>query len=281
MFCRWAIAAVAFSCAGLGSPVLAKDAASPSPKSQPYIWREVKIGGGGFVTGLSFHPLEKDLIYARTDVGGAYRWDPASSRWVSITDWIGEPDWELTGIDSLAIDPSDPNRVYLAAGIYLSESARNGEILRSEDKGATFERVPMPFKMGGNEPGRGNGERLAVDPNDGRVLFLGSRAAGLWKSADYGRTWSEAEDFPAVAKSDATISKDPWKPRQGIPFVVFDPRSGKPGSPSPSSTPGCRSGKAPAFFEAVTPGRVGRPSPASRRAFGPPRPCSPPMACST
>jgi photosystem II stability/assembly factor-like uncharacterized protein len=232
----------------LASPVLAKDAASPAPKSQPYTWREVKIGGGGLTTGLSFHPLEENLIYARTDVGGAYRWDHATSRWVSITDWIGGPDWDLTGIDSLAIDPSDPKRVYLAAGIYLSDAARNGEILRSEDKGATFERVRMPFKMGGNEPGRPNGERLAVDPNDGRVLFLGSRQAGLWRSADYGKTWSEAKGFPEVAKSDATISSDPWKPHLGIPFVVFDPQSGKSGSPTPVLYAGVSVRKGPNLF---------------------------------
>jgi hypothetical protein len=32
--------------------------------------------------------------------------------------------------------------------------------------GETWERTPMPFKVAGNEMGRGNGERLAVDPNN-------------------------------------------------------------------------------------------------------------------
>ena len=38
--------------------------------------------------------------------------------------------------------------------------------------GYQFQRTDLPFKLGGNEGGRGNGERLAVDPNDGRVLYL-------------------------------------------------------------------------------------------------------------
>ena len=59
-----------------------------------------------------------------------------------------------------------------------------GKVLRSGDRGKTFQRTDMPFKMGANENGRGNGERMAVYPNDGNFIFLGTRHAGLWKSED-------------------------------------------------------------------------------------------------
>ena len=114
-------------------------------------------------------------MYARTDVGGAYRWDDSARRWIPLTDWIGAEDVNLTGIESLAVDPNDPRRVYLAAGTY---SRGNAAILRSEDQGRTFQRTDVPFKMGGNEPGRFNGERLAVDPEPGRHPFL--RIAAGW-----------------------------------------------------------------------------------------------------
>lgn len=43
----------------------------------------------------------------------------------------------------------------------------NGTILISNDRGDSFTKnVTLPFKFGGNMPGRGLGERLAVDPNN-------------------------------------------------------------------------------------------------------------------
>ncbi|MGH7950678.1 MAG: cellulase [Limisphaerales bacterium] len=208
--------------------------------SEKYVWRNVIIGGGGFVTGIIFHPRAKNLIYARTDVGGAYRWDASAQKWIPLTDWIGAADDNLTGIESIAVDSSDTNRVYLAAGIY---SRGRAAILRSDNQGKTFQRTDVPFKMGGNEIGRFNGERLAVDPNDGKILFFGSRRDGLWKSEDYGVTWKNIKSFPTAGTPFLFSTNDfpqgsrrrfHFPPQQvGIVFVQFDSRSGSRGNPTP------------------------------------------------
>ncbi|HLP24853.1 MAG TPA: hypothetical protein VK477_04195, partial [Acidobacteriota bacterium] len=116
--------------------------------TESYIWRNVAIGGGGFVTGVEFHPTERGLAYARTDVGGAYRWDAAAQTWVPLLDWLGQPDWNLQGVESIALDPTDPNRVYLAVGTYTRPDIGDAELLRSSDRGATWQRTPLPFKLG-------------------------------------------------------------------------------------------------------------------------------------
>ena len=205
------------------------------PPTEPYSWHNVVIGGGGFVTGIVFHPRQKGLIYARTDVGGAYRWDDTKQQWIPITDWIGAADVNLTGIESIAVDPSDPDRVFLAAGTYTRGDAA---ILRSDDRGRTFQRTDVPFKMGANETGRFNGERLAVDPNQGRILFFGSREDGLWKSADRGAAWQKVESFPKIKSVPDSADGPRHRSRfrlepVGMVCVLFDPASSHPGSPTP------------------------------------------------
>jgi photosystem II stability/assembly factor-like uncharacterized protein len=185
------------------------------PSQQPYSWKNVQIVGGGFVDGVVFDPTIPGLRYARTDIGGAYRWDDAAHRWLPLLDWIGDNDLNLMGVASIAIDPSDPNRVYFACGTYTSAAAPQGAILRSANRGRTFRITRLPFKLGANEQGRGNGERLAVDPRNGRILYVGTRHDGLWHSTDRGVTWTRLDTFPDVTEPAAL--------GDGIVFVQFAP----------------------------------------------------------
>jgi xyloglucan-specific exo-beta-1,4-glucanase len=74
-----------------------------------------------------------------------------------------------------------------AAGMYTNSwDPNNGSILASTNQGESWSIYPLPFKVGGNMPGRGLGERLAVDPHDNSILYFGARSGhGLWKSTNY------------------------------------------------------------------------------------------------
>lgn len=203
--------------------------------TQAYNWQNVVTGGGGgFVVDVVFNQKQKDLIYARTDIGGAYRWNPSTSTWTQLLDWVSPDQWNMTGVESLATDPVNPNRLYIAAGTYTNSwTSMNGTILRSTDQGKTFQQTPMPFKMGGNMPGRGMSERLAIDPNNDAILYFGARSGnGLWRSSDFGVTWSKVSNFPDtgpyVEKAGDPYQGDP----DGISWVTFDPASGSSGNAS-------------------------------------------------
>ena len=192
--------------------------------AMPYTWKNVQIVGGGFVDGIIFHPTAKGVRYCRTDMGGAYRWNDTIKRWEPLLDWLSYEDVNLMGVESIALDPSDPNMLFLSCGTYTAPQVPNGAILRSSNRGRTFQRTNMPFKMGGNENGRGNGERMAVDPNNGNILYVGTRLAGLWKSIDKGVSWNKVESFPDVTEAVTSTSENQlWNRGAGIVFVVFDP----------------------------------------------------------
>lgn len=147
------------------APATANSSGAVGPEAVPYKWRNVVILGGGFVSGIIFSPVERDLIYARTDIGGAYRFNPKDKSWIPLTDMFGRDDANFWGIESIAPDPTDANKVYMAAGTYTQTWAGDPAMLSSEDRGATWKVHKTSFRMGGNEDGRSNGERLAVDPN--------------------------------------------------------------------------------------------------------------------
>jgi len=216
-------------------PALAAGSASKvTLAADTYTWKNARIDGGGFVPGIVFNRSEKNLAYARTDIGGAYRWQESSKTWTPLLDSVGWDDWGHTGVVSLASDAVNPDKVYAAVGTYTNSwDPKNGAVLRSSDRGASWQKADLPFKLGGNMPGRGMGERLAVDPNKNSVLYLGAPSGkGLWRSTDSGASWSQVTNFPNVGNyvQDAGDTSGYASDNQGIVWVTFDERTGTSGS---------------------------------------------------
>ncbi|WP_031105942.1 cellulose binding domain-containing protein [Streptomyces sp. NRRL S-146] len=231
------LTAVLALAAGLlsGAPTaLAADPPAPKLAADTYTWKNARIDGGGFVPGIVFNRSEKNLAYARTDIGGAYRWQESSKTWTPLLDSVGWEDWGHTGVVSIASDSVDPNRVYAAVGTYTNSwDPKNGAVMRSADRGASWQKANLPFKLGGNMPGRGMGERLAVDPNRNSVLYLGAPSGkGLWRSTDSGAGWSQVANFPNVGNyaQDPSDTSGYASDNQGIVWVTFDESTGTAGS---------------------------------------------------
>ena len=169
--------------------------------AEPYSWATVPFGGGGYVDGFLYHPARKGLLYARTDVGGLYRYDRAGQRWVPLVDGFGHDDAQCFGILTMAVDARDPNTLYATCGLYTGARAAPAALIRSHDQGRTWQKTSLPFHLGANMLGRGDGERLQVDPADSRRLLLGTTEDGLWQSTDAGRSFSRVAGYPARSVS--------------------------------------------------------------------------------
>ncbi len=198
----------------------------PANYQPTYTYKPVPMVGGGFVDGLYFHPAQQGLMYAHTDIGGAYRWNNVAggdTQWVPLMDFIGRfnSGFDL-GVQSLAIDPNDATKLYLAVGDYTESYGSDGAILISSNMGNTFTSVALPFKNGGNDNGRNDGDRLVVDPNNGQHLYLGTFLNGLYESLDGAQTWHQVSAFPIIGPTS-----NPEDPEAGVILEQFVASSGK------------------------------------------------------
>lgn len=173
-------------------------------------WNNVAVGGGGYVTGIYLHPKEPNLVYIRTDNGGFFRWNPKDKSWLPLSDRFPASQLNYYGGEGLALDPNNPNLVYIAAG--KNVSAGRGAIFKSTDRGASWVQSDMKVPMGGDEEKRWAGNRLAVNPFNSNGLLFGSRQNGLWRSIDGGMTWTQVTALPATPD-----------PEIGILAIAFDP----------------------------------------------------------
>lgn len=195
-----------------GPPAYAADQAPL--KRDDYNWRSLAMGGGGYVLGLVAHPNEPNLIYIRTDVGGAYRFsatpDALGRSWIPLSEAFTADQWNYYGVESLALDPNDPDTVYMAAGKYAW--AGKGRVFVSHDRGANWSPLPLETVMASNGENRHTGERLAVDPFNSQRIYFGSRTEGLFVSEDAGQSWHASGALPATPDNGT-----------GISFVQVDP----------------------------------------------------------
>jgi hypothetical protein len=189
--------------------------------AETYRWDTVAMGGAGFVSGVVASKSERGVVFVRTDVGGAYRYDARNERWVGMNDWLSDNQQGLMGVESLAIDPRNAANVYMLAGTEYFSNGKSA-IIRSTDYGKTFTVIDVTaqFTSHGNGMGRANGEKLQVDPGSGNVLFVGTRKHGLFKSVDSGATWNRVNGLNITETPNGN----------GISFVLLDPTSVKDGT---------------------------------------------------
>ncbi|MDF3128522.1 DNRLRE domain-containing protein [Kiritimatiellaeota bacterium B1221] len=185
-------------------------------------WKSVTVEGGGYVTGLAASTLG-DAFYMRTDVGGAYRWDAANVQWLPITDTLpGDThnNGHLYGIGSLAVDPMDADRVFIACGKYDYSTPSGIYVCDNTDSAApVWTPVDTSVKVRSNQGARQAGERLTVDPYNSNVVYFGtyniSGGVGVRKY-DYDNGWY-ASTLTPPALGDSGV---------GIIFVTADPNGG-------------------------------------------------------
>lgn len=176
-------------------------------------WGTVKIGGGGFVSGIVTGQKE---MYARTDVGGAYKYNYETESWEQLLSFITDADRGYLSVDAMAIDPTDDNTAYFLCGCAYFSDERT-VIFKTTDGGKTFTKIDVSseIKVMGNGDGRHCGEAIAVDPDNPDVIYCGGDVAfgksALIKSTDGGMTWSPVIGYDDLGLFSETTKWPTWK----------------------------------------------------------------------
>lgn len=145
--------------------------------------------GGGCVPGcsataVSADPVTTGIVYAAVRGVGIFKSLDGGATWLLMREGLVSPFLGIPDVTAIVVSRPAPSTVYLGS---------NRGVYRSDTGGSIWERVGLGA---GIEPGA-----LAVDPRDPSIVYAGYFPAGVVKSVDGGRTWSQTGTLPALASA--------------------------------------------------------------------------------
>jgi len=168
-----------------GAPYAQISTATPPPSGLPTVtWRPLAIGAGGQLTGIDIAPDGTKVVKA--DVFGAYIWNVTTSRWDQlVTESSGI--MGAQGVWEIRIAPSLTNRLFMIYG---------NDVYRSDDRGTSWIKTTLRGISGANANGSGKfaNQKMAIDPSNPKVVYVGTPTNGVWRSFDAGSTWEQITD---------------------------------------------------------------------------------------
>lgn len=169
----------------------------------------------------------QDGSFGNESDGALYRSTDGAARWSRI-----ELPRGVNGPNGLAIDPGDPQRLYLAAwGRRTAAGAVDGGIFLSEDGGASWRNVLARDQ---------HVYDVTIDPRDPRILYACGFSSSAWRSTDRGLTWRRIRGYNF--KWGHRVIPDPVDPSR-IYITTFGgsvwhgPAAGDPKAPEDIETP--------------------------------------------
>lgn len=132
----------------------------------------------GRVVSIAPHPTDADIVYIATASGGIWKTTDGGDDWNPLTD-----DLSILNHGAIAIDPSNPNVLYMGTGEYTQKTASDG-IFKSINSGQTWNQIATADDSG---PCSG----IAVNPENSDIVWTTGRG-GCYLTEDAGLTWDLA-----------------------------------------------------------------------------------------
>ncbi len=160
---------------------------------------------GGRIADIAVHPRDPATWYIAVGSGGVWKTTNAGIAWTPVFD-----DQPSYSIGALAIDPTDPDIVWVGTGENVSgrHVAWGDGVYRSRDGGRNWEQRALATSE--------HISRILIDPRDGNTVFVAAEGPlwsaggerGLYRTEDGGETW------------EAVLTVDE---NTGVTDIEFDP----------------------------------------------------------
>ena len=165
-------------------------------------WTNMGLGASEHIGDIIVHPNDSNTVWVSSQgplwskggERGLFKTTDGGKTWRNVL----EID-EWTGVGSVAIDPSNPDKLYAAAWqrqrsiATLVDTGPGSALYTSNDGGETWEKMTEGLPKG--NMGKSS---IAVSPIDPNVVYaaieLDQRKGGFWRSSDKGASWVKMSD---------------------------------------------------------------------------------------
>ena len=138
-------------------------------------------GGAGRINCIRFHPTDANTIFAGAPSGGLWKSTNNGTSWTCLTDNL-----PVIGVTDLAIDPSNPNIMYMATGDAFASDTYSIGILKTTDGGATWNTTGLNWNVTATDVI----SRVLINPNNTSII-LAATSNGIYRSTNGGNTFTQ------------------------------------------------------------------------------------------
>lgn len=138
------------------------------------------IQGIGRINVVAFHPTESNVVFAGAPAGGLWKTTDNGTTWNTNTDLLPN-----LGVSGIAIDPINPDTMYLATGDRDGGDTYSIGVLKSTDGGTSWKPTGLTLQL--TNYARLTG--MVIHPNQTQHLVVSTRN-GIYRTTNGGVSWS-------------------------------------------------------------------------------------------
>ncbi|MFO0362449.1 MAG: MopE-related protein, partial [Flavobacteriales bacterium] len=141
-------------------------------------------GGAGRVNSVRSQGNSTSILYSCAPGGGLWKTTNGGTAWTLMnTDYLSS-----IGISDIAIDPNNPNILYIATGDGDAGDTYALGVLKSTDGGATWSPTGLSWTVQQTR----RTSRILIDPTNSNVLIVAT-SNGIWRTTDAGVNWTSVQ----------------------------------------------------------------------------------------